>query len=473
MKTGSSVASIPNPTPLLFLLTALALLLWPDAIGLTALVVIAAIVVPVALFWLAKSPQVAIILLLVASAVPRMFIEIGGLKARPEHILSGMMLCTIPFLWKKREQPMQWILPDYLALAYVALIFFSSVFMSIAPGQTAKWAVQQVLAILPYFLLRVLITDRVRFRWAFRVLLTVGVVTCIYAIIAFYSYIFLGTKFGVEVEQYGMESGNIAATYGLQFEANILGAYGAALFAMTLVMYLHERRRAYLIGGVLCGMITVAVSLSRAAVGAAVIALALIGLVALKRRMLDRKAVFNVATAGLAALLLVGPFVFKHYTERFSTVDISDPTSDPNTLTRAVQTVSAVDEITRHPLFGGGTASFQLAFDWQNFGTEWQDQGWIGNTELRVLHDTGAVGLIVFVAFLFSLVHRSWKVLKREFSAELAALLLSGVVYSITFQATEGTLLAFPWVQLGLVGCAVSILGGEQEQEKPSQAAAI
>jgi O-antigen ligase len=473
MKPGSSVASIPNPTPLLFLLTGLALLLWPDAIGTTATAVIAAIAVPVALFWLAKSPQVAIVFLLVASAVPRIFIEIAGLKARPEHIVSGMMICTIPFLWKKREQSVQWILPDYLALAYVALIFFSSVFMSVNPTQTGKWAVQQVLAILPYFFLRVLITDRARFRWAFRALLVVGAVTCGYAVLAFYSYAVLGTKFGVEVEQYGMEGGNLAATYGLQFEANLLGAYGAALAVMMLVMYLQERRRSFLIGFAFCGLVSMAVSLSRAAIGAAAVAFLLAGFIGWRRSLLNRKLLFNVATACLGAALLVGPFVFLHYMERFSTVDIADPTSDPNTLTRAVQTISAIDEIAKHPVFGGGTASFQLAFDWQNFGMEWQDQGWIGNTELRVLHDTGAVGLIVFVAFLFSLARRTWKVLKREFSAELLALLLSGVVYSITFQATEGTLLAFSWVQLGLIGCAVSIIGREQEQEGPSQAAAI
>jgi O-antigen ligase len=469
MKPGSSVASIPNPTPLLFLLTAIALLLWPDAIGLTAMAVIAAIAVPFALYWMAKSPQVAIVALLAASAVPRIAIAIAGLNARPEHIISGLMICVIPFLWKKREQPVQWILPDYFVLAYIALIFFSSMFMSVDPGQTGKWAAQQVLAILPYFFLRVLITDRARFRWAFRALLAVGTITCVYAIIAFYAYIIFHTSFGVEVEQYG----NVAATYGLQFEANILGAYGAALAVMMLVMYLYERRRGFLIGSVFCGLVTMAVSLSRAAVGAAGLVFILTGLIGWRRGLLNRKVALNVGIASLGALLFVGPFVFQHYTERFSTVDISDPTSDPNTLTRAVQTISAVDEIGKHPFFGGGTSSFQLAFDWQNFGTVWQDQGWIGNTELRVLHDTGAVGLIVFLAFLFLLAYRSWKVMKREFSAELLALLLSGVVYSITFQATEGTLLAFPWVQAGLIGCAVSIMGQREEREKLPQATAI
>jgi hypothetical protein len=30
------------------------------------------------------------------------------------------------------------------------------------------------------------------------------------------------------------------------------------------------------------------------------------------------------------------------------------------------------------------------------------------------------------------------------------------VVYCVAFQATEGTILAFTWVHLGLIGCAVS-----------------
>src|SRR5579859_1983014 len=265
MRTGSSVASLLNPTPLLFLITAVVLLVWPDAMGVTALAVVGAVVLPAALVFMVRSPQVAMIALIAASAVPRIFVDVAGMKARPEHIIGGLMIFTIPFLLKKREQPVRWILADYLLLAYIATIFFSSVFMSVAPGQTAKWAVQQVLAILPYFWLRVLVKDEASFRWAFRALLVVGAVTCAYAILSFYSYIFLGTKFGVEVEQYGAEGGgNIAATYGLQFEANILGAYGAALFTMMLVMYLHERRRWYLVGGIFCGMVTMAVSLSRA-----------------------------------------------------------------------------------------------------------------------------------------------------------------------------------------------------------------
>jgi O-antigen ligase len=159
--------------------------------------------------------------------------------------------------------------------------------------------------------------------------------------------------------------------------------------------------------------------------------------------------------------------VLSQYTERFSTVDLSDPTADPNTLTRVVQVGSAFDEVLKHPVWGGGTSSFQLAFDWQSLGTDWEDQGWIGNTEMRVLHDTGLVGLVVFSAFLVSLYRRSRKVLQFESNPELLALVAAAIVYCIAFQATEGTLLAFTWVHLGLISCAVSIFfASEMEYRK-------
>jgi O-antigen ligase/polysaccharide polymerase Wzy-like membrane protein len=461
MKIGSSTASVPNPTPLLFLITATALLLWPDTSGVTAFLVVVAIAVPIAMVWLSSSASAAVIALILAAAIPRLYVDIGGLKARPEHLICGALCISILFLNKKRRQPVQWIWPDYVLMAYAGLNIFSSLFMSIAPMQTIKWALQQVLVILAYFFLRVLVEDRKDLRKAMMALLAIGSVTVAYAIICFYSNLILGSELGVTAGQYG----DIAATYGLQFEANILGSYSGALAVMMLVTYLYDRRRRFLIGFALtfAGM---AISLSRGALGATFIGLLIVAVFNIRKRLLTRKLLLGISQATLCALLLVLPVVLSQYTERFSTVDISDPTSDPNTLTRVVQVGSALDEILKHPVWGGGTSSFQLAFDWQSLGTDWEDQGWIGNTEMRVLHDTGLVGLVVFVAFLVSLYRRSKSVLKLESNPELFALLASAAVYCVAFQATEGTLLAFPWVHLGLLGCAISVSASKMADGK-------
>jgi O-Antigen ligase len=469
MKIGSSTASIPNPTPLLFLITVTALLLWPDASSVTALLIAAAVAVPIAAFLLSYSAVGAMVALVIASAIPRLYIEIAGLKARPEHIICGALCISILFLKKKRLQPVQWIWPDYLLVAYAALNIFSSWFMSIEPRQTIKWAVQQVLVILAYFFLRVLVEDRKGLHKTVMALLVVGSVTVAYGIICFYSNLIFGTKFGVTVDQYG----DIPATYGFQFEANILGSYSGALAVMMLVIYLYDRRKRFLAGFVL-GLAAMGISLSRGALGATLIGLLVVAIFSVKKRLLTGELLLRLTQATLLAVLLVLPAVISQYTERFSTVDISDPTSDPNTLTRMVQVGSAFDEVLKHPVWGGGTSSFQLAFDWQSLGAEWEDQGWIANTEMRVLHDTGLVGLIVFSAFLVSLYRRSRRVLKFESNPELVALLASAAVYFVAYQATEGTILAFTWVHLGLIGCAVSIFfASEMEYGKGlNQAAA-
>jgi len=458
MRTSSSIASLPNPTPLLFLITAVAIFVWPDAVGITAISVVAAITLPTAVILMARSPHTALIALIVASAVPRISAQIGGLNARPEHVVSGLMILAVPFLWKKRTQPVQWIKADYWAVAYLGFLLFSSAIMSIAPLQTTKWAVQQILATLPYFWLRVLITDWERFRVAFNTLLIASAATLIYAVVSFYSFLLFGSSFGVEVEQYG----DIPATYGLQYEANMLGAYGAAFAILMLVLYLQKQEEKYLLGYALCGLAAVGASLSRAALGAVVLVMVPTVFFAFRRNLLNRKVLFSIAATSLATALFLSPVILPHFQERFSTVDVSDITADPNSMTRAVQTVSALDEAAKHPFFGGGASSFQLAFNWEELGPDWEGNAWIGNTELRILHDAGIAGLIGFTGFLILLVRQARKLLKRKLKIELMALLLSGLVYCITFQTTEGTLLAFPWVLLGLIGCAVSIMAREE-----------
>jgi O-antigen ligase/polysaccharide polymerase Wzy-like membrane protein len=457
MKIGSSTASIPNPTPLLFLITATALLLWPDASGTTAFLVGAAIAVPIAVFWMSYSAVGAIIALVIGSAAPRLYVEIGGLKARPEHVICGILCISILFLRKKRSQPIQWIWPDYLLMAYAALNLFSSLFMSIDPRQTIKWALQQVLVILAYFFLRVLVEDRAGLHKAVMALLAVGAAAVTYGIICFYSNLLFGTEFGMTIGQYG----DTPAPYGLQYEANLLGSYSGALAVMMLVIYLYDHRRRFLVGFALAfaGM---AISLSRGALGATFIGLSAVAVFSLKKKLLNRQLLVGIAKATFCALLVVLPAVAPQYIERFNTVDIGEPAMDPNTLTRVVQVSTALDEVTKHPFMGGGTASFQLAFDWQSLGEDWEEQGWIGNTEMRVLHDTGIVGLTVFVAFLLSMYRQSRKVLKSESNPELVALLASALVYCVSFQATEGTLLAFSWVHLGLIGCAIAIFAASE-----------
>ncbi|MGH9537761.1 MAG: hypothetical protein ACRD3H_07545, partial [Terriglobales bacterium] len=87
--------------------------------------------------------------------------------------------------------------------------------------------------------------------------------------------------------------------------------------------------------------------------------------------------------------------------------------------------------------------------------------GWVGNTPLRILHDTGVVGLAIFLLFLGFLargVQKAIRIASPQTQTVLIALAAGLLLYAITFQATEATILAFTWVHLGLIAAAVRLV---------------
>jgi hypothetical protein len=70
------------------------------------------------------------------------------------------------------------------------------------------------------------------------------------------------------------------------------------------------------------------------------------------------------------------------------------------------------------------------------------------------------VGLLTFLTFLGSLGLATRKALRNAtgFNRVLGfALVASLLVYCVTFQSTDATLLAFPWVHLGMLAAALNI----------------
>jgi O-antigen ligase len=142
--------------------------------------------------------------------------------------------------------------------------------------------------------------------------------------------------------------------------------------------------------------------------------------------------------------------------ERLSNL-LSQGLTEESTITRLLLLAESVQNIANHPLFGSGTASFQLFFDWSNFVPEWAGTAvWIGNFLIRILHDTGVFGLFMALGFIVSLVRKIHRGLRRPNSVlpYLLALCAGAIVYGITFQFTDGSTLAFCWVHLGVLASA-------------------
>jgi len=470
MKNTLRSTTLPNPTPVLFLMAGV--LIWyfygEDAGPLSALAaaLVMAVLAACVVYAFSRRPWLAVTFLVAAGTMARVYVEIFGMKARVEHFAVVLFCLVLPF-WKRRllASP-RWMLPDLFLVLYIASNLFSSLVMSVDPAKTTRWAMQQILVIMAYFLLRIFCTDQKRFRKCFMILLAVGAGQAMIAIFCFLSNLIFGTEFGMEIGQYG----SIPGTYGLELEANILGSISAAAFVMMMIMYLKERRSIFLWGMAItyAGLL---VALARAAVFGTLAALGLLFLINMRTKLVEMVAVKKLAKALIITSVIFLPMVTSLYLQRFSTLDVTDVSADPNTTVRVITLVTAMDGIMEHPILGNGTASFQLLVRMQDlgYGDDVDQNAWIGNTEMRVLHDTGIVGLMLLLCFFGSLALGAIKILRQDLKPELLALLVACVVYSVTFQATEGTLLEFFWVHVGLLGCAVSVYSVPKRQLADSE----
>ena len=408
-------------------------------------------------------PIGCVVMLTIAATMPQFKLTVFDLHLRPEHVATAVAILAIlvQALGGQSLKPRLRSF-DYWVAAYVAANFFSSAMTSPQPAMTLRWATLNALVVTPYFLARVLVRNDRHVWLALRALLCVGAGEAVYGTLASVSNHILGTTWGVELGQYGA----IPGTYGTQFEANLFGSYTGCAAVMFLAFFLlskEPRRFWYGLGLTVC-LVAVFFSLARAALlGLPIPVLALLW-ISFKKRQFQLRRLLPVAIGIGLVLLLLSPLLIEYVTARFSTIDISSASTDVTVAGRMIQMAAAVDDVKVHPIFGTGTSSFQLLFKLADLGIyvnyEDNDIGWISNSPLRIVHDTGIVGLAFFLAFLGTLARTTYRALRTAtFSTKLSivALLAGLLLYAITFQVTEATLLSFTWWHLGLLAAAATV----------------
>ena len=412
----------------------------------------------VVLLAVTRWPYGALLVLVGASAMPRIAVGIFGWNARPEHFAAAIVgLCVgVWLLSGKRETKFDKL--DFYVLAYVVINYISSAFASSDPSNTLRWALQNNLAVLAYFLIRFLVVDQETLGKAFRILLGVGIAEVTYGLLCYVSHHLFGTTAGVEVGQY---LGDVAASFGTMYEPNLFGAYSGCFAVLFLALYLSsgEHRSGYLVGFLLAALAS-ASSFSRASLLAVIVS---VGWVLWKTRHFRAKSPNRlfVFVLGLGLVLAVSlTAIGGVLRERISALYYQGLTEE-TAISRVLVIQQAIQELPNHLLLGKGTASFNLSFDWADYIPQWtSDKTWIGNAPLRILHDTGLIGLTAFLGFVISLWLKIRRSLRGSHGQVSTALGLSAgaLVYAISFQSTDGTILAFFWVHMGFLASA-AILG--------------
>jgi O-antigen ligase len=285
---------------------------------------------------------------------------------------------------------------------------------------------------------------------------------------------FMGASLGLSIPGADLSSGAALdltrpfGAFGTMVEPNILGSYCAAFLVLGYGLYLAMRneedsnlRRLGRWTSLTCAVALV-VSFTRSAwIGALV---GIVVLAVLTRRLegvsLRRVLVPVAVVVGAAALVLLIPGTASAFL-LYKITNILNPES-PTVIWRLLTSVLALDQTSVHPIIGHGTFSFApLVAEGTDFAryAGWRSI-WISNFLLLALHDTGVIGLALWVALLWALIAPGWRAARNpagsatDFSAPLTA---AFVALLLPFLATTGFSLGYPWLLAGLLGAQAQL----------------
>ena len=411
------------------------------------------VLLPVIFF---RWPDNALAVLFVAVAVPRVSLKILGLNMKVEHAVAGLIAMGVLIGFKTSIQKLR--LVDYLLISFLFVTLFSSAFCSPEPATTLKNAVIFSLAVLCYWLPGALIRDADGWRRAMLLFLAVGTAEALFGILCFGAHRMLGTTLGITYYSY-LDA--LPAVHGSQWEPNIFGSYVSAFTAIFLFLYLQNKEtRGWYLGGMIITGLAALLSLARASWIGFVVA----ALIALFWRSGSRSS-FSRTLMAVLIFACIGGFAFISASrigsirERVGTLAPDEVLDDPTLVHRLLYINFAMQDIAAHPWLGTGSDSFGLLWNWET--EEGTEPAWVGNIFVRIWHDSGLIGLALFLGFVGALGLEAWKYFKAQRDTPIGrligALLVGSVVLVVAFQATEASTLAWSWVYLGLLGAFVSI----------------
>ncbi len=215
-----------------------------------------------------RFPLGALGVLVASAAMPRFAGTLLGLHVRAEHVAIGLVVLMVAVEVSRRRLQPRFELKtfDYFLIAYIALNFLTSAVTSPEPRMTLRWAALSALAMIPYFLMRILVRNEGTLYKALHVMLWAGLAEAVYGILTFLSHLAFGTTLGIELEQYGFTSG----TYGTQYETNLFGSYTACCAIMFLALFVLSDRpgRRWYGWGFAITLVAAIVSLTRSVLAA-------------------------------------------------------------------------------------------------------------------------------------------------------------------------------------------------------------
>ena len=431
-------------------------------------------------------------LLVAASLCDRFAVLLGGLHVKAETAAVPLVvLVALGVLVRERRIP-AFTLADWLLGGWVVANALGSLSAPVR-GTSLKLTLQLALLFAGYLALRQLLRSGFDLRFAFLAMLGGLTLVAAVGVIAYVLYP-LGLNLGIQIDPITHRP----TAYATLFEGNLFGSSVMVAWFWWLVALMTSSTRRWLaVVGLVITTAGVEVSLARGTWLAIAVTL-VVGVAALftVRRPTTAGLSRRVADLGLAAgvALLLSVVVWSSPAVRIDALlhppaqpaavassatasrarsasngsvnaapaviqratTLSGPRADATIIQRFQTVRTAVRDWSARPLTGLGPGSYGESY----IDTSHQP-AWIGILPIRILHDTGILGVLVFVA-LGVLLSRGWVDALRHCTVPwlrytLIAQGLAIVALLVAYTATEGLELLFAWLVLGLFVATIEI----------------
>ena len=400
----------------------------------------------------------------------RLTIPLAGVSLRMDQIAACLLLVPLGAsillgVRRFRTDGTMWWLAAILTLNLLASVLHSPA-RTYSLTQCANLASVWVI----YVVLVNFLDGRAELDAFLRCVLWAAIVASGIAVIAFMLAVSGVPVGGAEVSASAVQSLTAAyGAYGTMVEPNILGSFTAAHLVLAVALLITATPASLTKGetGLLRAVAAFAaaalvLSFTRGAWLGAIAGLlcfAVFGMWTIAVRLPVRRIMSFLAVAVAlvtVALLLPGDAGTLFRFKLFNLVNLGSQTA----IVRLFAYTTALQQTVDHPIVGWGTFTFAplvaQGSDFQQFDN-WRNL-WIGNYLLLAAHDTGLVGLGLWVGMLATLVGRSVATIRALASTDpivasrILALTAAVATLLVAFLATSGFSLGYSWLIMGLLG---------------------
>jgi O-Antigen ligase len=404
-------------------------------------------------------PYGALLELFIAASIPRWVVPIHSWKAKPEHFIAAavgsvMLLRMIGYKHKWKS----WSKVEFLVFAFLAMNFFTSIAVSPDRASSLRWALLLTLAMSPFFLLWQVVHTEKQLHRLMVLWLSVGAVEATFGIFCFLSHLAFRTNFGVTIVDF---LGFMPEVHGSLWEPNIFGSYCTCFAVMFLFYFLDcSPKNSWYLAGFFVTTVGALLSLARQSW---ICLIAIGGLVLVYNLRTNNIRIKHLApiVAGVLLAIVVGANAVQELSERVASFT-GEAAEDPTVVRRVQMVALATSDILGHPIIGQGTGSLGILYIADSDTTyEGVDRAWLGSLFVGIVHDTGLVGMAIFVCFAIALGRRAWRVIAgsvRSASRTAVGALFAGLlVLLIAYQFTDASTFAFTWIEFGLMASGLRI----------------